>query len=127
MPWLNQLVVMRSQMPEPKSRSPSLDVMLRTHDRRVLRARISAQIIPIGVRDMVLPPMPTVSPSLTNALASSRDMTLRRSLRSRLASRERISAYDGTNPGDGYRSALGDVTSRGMAHLVVEFVDEAIP
>ena len=38
-------------------------------------ARISAQIIPIGVRDIVLPPMPTVSPSCTSAAASSSDTT----------------------------------------------------
>ena len=49
------------------------------------RARISAQIIPIGVRDIVLPPMPTQSPSWTNDTASSSDMTFSRRLRSRLA------------------------------------------
>jgi hypothetical protein len=46
-------------------------------------ARISAQIRPMGVRDMVLPPIPTESPSRTNEVASSSETTLSRRLRSR--------------------------------------------
>ena len=48
-------------------------------------ARMSAQISPIGVRDMVLPPMPTESPSCTNEAASSSETTFSRRLRSRCA------------------------------------------
>ena len=75
MPWLNQLVIMWSQTPDPKSQSPSLEVMPRVQVSPFLRARMSAQIIAIGVRDNVLPPMPTVSPSFTSAAASSSDTT----------------------------------------------------
>ena len=32
MPWLNQLVIMWSQAPEPNSRSPSLETMLREQE-----------------------------------------------------------------------------------------------
>ena len=85
MPWLNQLEIMCSQAPEPKSQSPSLEVMPRAHV-AFLRARISAQTIAIGVRESVLPPMPTVSPSLTSAAASSSDTTFSCRLRSRAAS-----------------------------------------
>ena len=65
MPWLNQLVMMCSATPEPNSRSPSLEMMLREQDSSSCGRRgSSAQIIAIGVRDMVLPPMPTEAPSL---------------------------------------------------------------
>ncbi len=59
MPWLNQLVMMCSQAPEPNSKSPSLEMMLRAQVSFLRLARISAQISAIGVRDIVLPPMPT--------------------------------------------------------------------
>ncbi len=75
MPWLNQLVTMWSQAPEPNSRSPSLETMLRAQVSCFLPARMSVQIMPMGVRDMVLPPIPTVSPSRTKAAASSRVTT----------------------------------------------------
>src|SRR4029450_7466060 len=124
---------MRSQMPEPKSRSPSLETMLRTHDRRDLRARIHPPIRPIGGRDIVLPPTPTVSPSLTSDVASSSDMTLGRRLRSRPASAARSCPYDGPRPSVRLLSShcvlwppgmpdtplLGDAASGSMAHLVV--------
>ena len=48
-------------------------------------ARINAQIMAIGVRERVLPPMPTVSPSLTSAAACSSDTTFSCRLRSRSA------------------------------------------
>ena len=48
-----------------------------------LPARMSAQIMPIGVRDIVLPPMPTASPSRTNEVACSSETTFSRRLRSR--------------------------------------------
>jgi hypothetical protein len=57
--------------------------MLREQVRRLRPARTSAQIMPMGVRDMVLPPMPTESPSRTNEVASSSETTLSRKLRSR--------------------------------------------
>jgi hypothetical protein len=76
---------MWSLAPEANSRSPSLETIERAHDSFVRPARISAQISPIGVRDIVLPPMPTQSPSRTNDTASSSDMTFSRRLRSRLA------------------------------------------
>ena len=93
MPWLNQLVMMWSQTPEPNSRSPSLEMMLRAQESSLRPARMSAQIIPIGVRDMVLPPMPTESPSRTKEAASSSETTLSRRLRSRRDSSSRSSRY----------------------------------
>src|ERR1700736_5689507 len=57
--------------------------MEREQLRPFLPARISAQIIPIGVRDIVLPPIPTESPSRTNEAASSSETTFSRRLRSR--------------------------------------------
>src|SRR6185437_701564 len=83
MPWLNQLVMMCLEAPEANSRSPSLDTMLREQDRSLRPARISAQISAIGVRDIVLPPMPTASPSRTKEATSSSDTTFSRKLRSR--------------------------------------------
>src|SRR5688500_2399215 len=96
MPWLNQLVTMRSQTFDPNRRSPSLEVIDREHVSPFLRARIRAQIIPIGVRDIVLPPIPTESPSRTNDVASSRDTTFSRRLRSRWPTSFRRSAYGRT-------------------------------
>ena len=49
--------------------------MLRAQVSCFFRARISAQTMAIGVRDRVLPPMPTVSPSWTSAAASDRETT----------------------------------------------------
>ncbi len=92
MPWLNQLVRMCRLVPEAKSSSPSLDVMPRAQIRSLRPARIKAQIIAIGVRDKVLPPMPTEAPSGTSAAASSSDMTFSRRLRSRSLVRRRRSA-----------------------------------
>jgi len=91
MPWLNQLVRMCRLVPDAKSSSPSLEVMLRAQKRSLRPARISAQIIAIGVRDKVLPPMPTEAPSGTSVAASSSDMTLSRRLRSRSLVRRRSS------------------------------------
>ena len=85
MPWLNQLVIMWSQAPEPNSRSPSLDTMLREQESFLRLARMTAQIKPIGVRDMVLPPMPTESSSRTKDAASSSETTFSRRLLSRAA------------------------------------------
>ena len=92
MPWLNQLVRMCRLVPEAKSSSPSQEVMLRAQKRSLRPARINAQIIAIGVRDNVLPPIPTEAPSGTSAAASSSDMTFSRRLRSRSSVRDRISA-----------------------------------
>ena len=92
MPWLNQLVRRCRLVPEAKSSSPSLYVMLRAQRRFLRLARIKAQIIAIGVRDKVLPPMPTEAPSGTSAAASSSDMTLSRRLRSRSRVRRQSSA-----------------------------------
>jgi len=85
MPWLNQLVSTWLLAPEAKRSSPSLDMMLREQESSLRPARISAQIIAIGVRERVLPPIPTLSPSLTSLVASSRDITFSRRLRSRSA------------------------------------------
>ena len=63
MPWANQLVMMSSAMSDPNRRSPSVETMEREQDRCLRRCRISSQIMAIGVRDMVEPPMPTVMPS----------------------------------------------------------------
>src|SRR5678815_3479438 len=106
--------------------------MLRMQERRDLRARMSAQIMPIGVRDMVLPPIPTVSPSWTNAVASSSDMTFRRRLRSRLASVFRSCAYGVTRLSVRRKLAadatlLADATSGDMSDLLVEFVNQTVP
>ena len=57
--------------------------MLREQVSPFLPARMRAQIMPMGVRDIVLPPMPTESPSRTNEAACSRETTLSRRLRSR--------------------------------------------
>jgi hypothetical protein len=77
---------------EPSSQSPSLDVMpARTRQLLFAAARISAQTMAIGVRDKVLPPMPTDSPSLTSAAASSRFTTFSCRLRSRALSLRRKS------------------------------------
>src|SRR5688572_27861838 len=113
MPWLNQLDTIESQAPEPKSQSPSLDVMPRAHVSRCFRARMSDQIIAIGVRDSVLPPIPTVSPSFTSAAASSSDITFSCRLRSRSVNLRRSSRYD----------------SAGIARpgVVVEVPDELVP
>jgi hypothetical protein len=46
---------------------------------------MTAQIKPIGVRDMVLPPMPTESSSRTKDAASSSETTFSRRLLSRAA------------------------------------------
>src|SRR5579871_4740732 len=83
MPRLNQLVIRCRQAPEANSSSPSLELMLRAHTRSRFPARISAQTIAIGVRDRVLPPIPTTAPSGTSAAASSSDMTF--SLRIQIA------------------------------------------
>ena len=92
MPWLNQLVRMCRLAPEANSSSPSLEVMLRAQKRSLRPARINAQIIAIGVRDKVLPPMPTEAPSGTSAAAASSDMTFSRRLRSRSLVRRQSSA-----------------------------------
>ena len=60
----------------------------------VPRARISAQIMAIGVRETVQPPSATWSPSLTNDAASVSDMTLSCRLRSRAAVFSLRSKYD---------------------------------
>jgi hypothetical protein len=82
---------MRSHAPEASSRSPSLETMLREQVSPLRPARMSAQIMPIGVRDIVLPPIPTESPSRTNDAASSSETTLSRRLRSRRCSSSRSS------------------------------------
>ena len=83
MPCVNQLVMMCLDTPEANSRSPSVDVIERETTRSFLRARISAQIMASGVRDMVQPPMPTWSPFSTSFAASSSDITFSRKPRSR--------------------------------------------
>ena len=92
MPRLNQLVRMCRLAPEANSNSPSLEVMLRAQRRSRRPARISAQIIAIGVRDKVLPPMPTEAPSGTSAAACSSDMVFSRKLRSRSRVRRQSSS-----------------------------------
>jgi hypothetical protein len=79
-------------VPEANSNSPSLEVMPRAQSRSLRPARIKAQIIAIGVRDNVLPPIPTEAPSGTSAVASSSDMTFSRRLRSRALVRRQSSA-----------------------------------
>ena len=74
MPWLNQLVIMCQLNPEPSNRSPSLVMIGREHTRFLRLARINCQSIAIGVRDIMLPPMPSDSPSRTRPAASSRDI-----------------------------------------------------
>ena len=91
MPRLNQLVTRCRLAPEANNSSPSLELMPRAQTRSRRPARISAQIIAIGVRDKVLPPMPTEAPSGTSAAASSSDMTFSRRLRSRSCVRRRNS------------------------------------
>ena len=59
MPCVNQLVMTCFDTPEANRRSPSVEVIEREIIRSFLRARISAQIMAMGVRDMVQPPMPT--------------------------------------------------------------------
>ncbi len=83
MPCVNQLVMMCLDAPEANSRSPSVEVIERETVRSLRPARISAQIMASGVRDMVQPPMPTWSPSLTSFAASSSDITFSRKPRSR--------------------------------------------
>ena len=83
MPCVNQLVMMCLDTPEANSRSPSVEVMERETVRSFFPARIRAQIIAIGVRDMVQPPMPTWLPSCTSFAASSSDITFSRRPRSR--------------------------------------------
>src|SRR5260370_10817630 len=61
-------------------------------------ARMSAQIMAIGVRESVLPPMPTRSPSLTSFAASSSDITFSRRLRSSAPVFRRSSRYPSVNP-----------------------------
>jgi hypothetical protein len=70
-------------MPDASSRSPSVEAMEREMTRSLLLARISAQIMAKGVREVWHPPMPICSPSLTSLAASSSDITLSRRPRSR--------------------------------------------
>ena len=91
-PRLNQLVTRCRLVPEPNNSSPSLELMLRAQRRSLRPARIRAQIIAIGVRDKVLPPMPTEAPSGMSAAASSSDITFSRRLRSRSFVRRQSSA-----------------------------------
>src|SRR3954469_15840618 len=129
-PWLNQLVMMWSATPEPKSRSPSLEVMQREQDSPLRRARMSAQISAIGVRDIVEPPIPTESPSRTKEAASSSETTFSRRPRSRFAISRRSSPYGCGPPLIAApflsKSACGSVADT-QAHLVVHLVDHAIP
>jgi hypothetical protein len=92
MPRLNQLVTRCRLAPEANSNSPSLELMPRAQTRSRRPARISAQIIASGVRDKVLPPIPTKAPSGTKAAASSNDMTFSRKLRSRSRVRRQSSS-----------------------------------
>src|ERR1700739_2219554 len=114
MPWLNQLVRICRLVPEAKSSSPSLEVMLGAQKRSLRPALINAQTIAIGVRDKVLPPMPTEAPSETSAAASSSDMTFSRRLRSRSLVRRQSSAYP-------------SVTTFSKARTRVELGDQAVP
>ena len=59
--------------------------MLREIIKSFLRARISAQIIASGVRDMVQPPSATCSPSLTSAAASANGITFSLAISARQA------------------------------------------
>src|SRR6266853_1187387 len=127
MPWLNQLVMMWSQAPEANSRSPSDDTMPREHVSFFRPARISAQIMPIGVRDIVLPPMPTESPSRTNEAASSSDTTFSRRLRSRCASLCRSSAYGWTALMVCPALPLRSLARERTADVGIELVDQPVP
>src|SRR5579859_8196300 len=122
MPWLNQLVITRSQAPAPNSSSPSLDMMPRAAVRRCFRARISAQIIAIGVRESVLPPMPTTSPSFTSFAASSRVVTFSCRLRSRATVLRRSSRYPSVTP-----LPVPCLARPIDAGLGVELLDQLIP
>src|SRR5262249_50542156 len=111
-----------SEALEPNSSSPSLDMMPREQVSRLRPARISAQIIAIGVRESVLPPMPTLSPSLTSMAASSSDITFSRRLRSRATVFRRSSRYPSLTP----------LPSRCLvrpidASLGVELLDQRVP
>src|SRR5688572_4021769 len=86
MPWLIQLEIIRSQAPELNSQSHSLELMPRAQVSFLRPARISAHTIAIGVRESVLPPRPTVSPSFTSLAASSSVTTFSWRLRSRSTS-----------------------------------------
>src|SRR5688572_10588566 len=80
---------------------------------RFLRfARMSAHAIAIGVRESVLPPRPTVSPSFTSAAASSSVTTFSWRLRSRSASLARRLRY---SPG------------MARARVFVEVADQLVP
>src|SRR5690348_1231866 len=122
MPWLNQLVMTRSQAPEPNNSSPSLDMMPREQVSRLRPARISAQIIAIGVRERVLPPIPTLSPSFTSFAASSSDMTFSCRLRSRATVLRRSSRYPSLNP-----IPILCLTRPIDAGFGVELLDERVP
>src|SRR5437660_8503041 len=90
-------------------------------------ARMSAQIMPIGVRDIVLPPIPTESPSLTNEVASSSETTLSRRLRSRRDSSSRSSRYVGAALPVSLVAAMAISMGELGANLPIEFIDQAIP
>src|SRR6266511_2125812 len=100
--------------------------MLREQVSRFRPARISAQIMPIGVRDMVLPPIPTESPSRTKEVASSSETKTR----SGSAAAPCRTAPDSSEPccrpvcpwSLPYRSA-----GAGGADLRVEILDQMIP
>ncbi len=55
--------MMWSDTPEPNSKSPSVETMQRDTERFLRRCRMTSQIIAIGVRDIVEPPIPTFIPS----------------------------------------------------------------
>src|SRR5687768_993218 len=113
MPWLIQLEIIRSHAPELKSQSHSLELMPRAQVSFLRPARISAHTIAIGVRESVLPPRPTVSPSFTSLAASSSVTTFSWRLRSRSTSFARRSRYDSP-----------DMPRSGV---LVEFGDELVP
>src|ERR1700693_2994919 len=85
-------------------------------------ARMSAQIMAIGVTESVLPPMPTRSPSLTGFAASSSDITFSRKLLSRATVLRRSSRYPSVNP-----VHLLCLTRPVDAGLGVECIDERVP
>src|SRR5215831_4108308 len=119
MPCVNQLVMMCLEAPDANSRSPSVEVIERDTMRSLRRARISAQIMAIGVRDMVHPPMATCSPSCTSFAASSSDITFSRRPRSRASVAARSCRYGLTRLSLLMRGSSSSLASRRCRHAAV--------
>src|ERR1043165_5309637 len=97
-------------------------MMPRAQVSRFRPARMRAQIIAIGVRESVLPPMPMRSPSFTSFAASSNDVTFSCRLRSRTTVLRRSSRYPSLNP-----IPLLCLAGPIDAGFGVELLDERVP